>query len=90
MDVRLNTIDYKCERRAQVSVPATSTVAQVRPQILESLCLPRQEYGGEEVTWLLSNDSAPNRPLLADSDVVRDVLRTGQTVKVIPNMIAGR
>jgi hypothetical protein len=66
------------------------TVAQVRPQILERLAMPAVYDSGEAITYALYNDSDEVKPYLQDTQYVGEVLRAGQTVRIVPQIIAGR
>ncbi|MBE3132588.1 MAG: hypothetical protein IMZ55_03885 [Acidobacteria bacterium] len=87
MNVEFLATDCTGDRQAAISVPEDRTVGQVRPQVLEGLRLG--DGGREAVTWWLYNTSVPENRLLSDNEVVRDVIRPGHTVRVVPNIVAG-
>jgi len=92
MMLRLRVSDMTGDRRTSLRLPGNRTIAQVRPQVLEALWPTGPDWLEDdrgETTWNLYNISAPGEPLLADTDRVADVLRSGQEVRVEPNMIAG-
>ena len=81
--------DHTGDRSGQVYLGLNRTIGQVRPQILEPLSLDLQDDVGQPITYVLANDSLPAKPYLADNQYVGEVLVAGQTVRVVPEIIAG-
>jgi|GEM_PF-6831540 len=81
--------DFTGDRVAQVRLNCQRTIAQVRPQILESLYMALEDDSGEPITYALFNDSLESKPYLQDVQCVGEVLAEGQTVRAVPEIVAG-
>ncbi len=91
----MNTIgvrvrDHSGDNEARMRLRTGRTIGQVRPRILDRLVLSEQEGNGEQITYALYNDSEQTKPYLRDSETVGDVLRDGQTLRIVPEITAGR
>ena len=87
--VSIQVRDHTDDRQATMRLIASRTIAQVRPRILERLALPLEEESGEAIWYSLFNDSDQAKPYLHDAKVVGDALTDGQTVRAIPEIVAG-
>lgn len=81
--------DFTGDRSAQIRLNTRRTIAQVRPQILERLAMPLEDDAGEPISYALFNDSVDSKPYLQDAQSVGEVLTEGQSVRVVPEIIAG-
>jgi len=89
MELNVQVKDLTGDRCQRVRLPAGATIGQVRPQIVETLCLPENDFDGQPITWVLYNESVETMPVLSDVERVGDALQDEQVVRVIPNVIAG-
>jgi hypothetical protein len=87
--IEVNVKDHTDSRSGQVYLDVGRTIAQVRPQILETLVMESAYDSGPETTYAFYNDSDQAKPYLQDSQYVGEVLSPGQTVRVVPQIIAG-
>jgi len=87
--ISLNLTECTSSRHETLEVGVEQTVGQIRPQIIESLGLSETDFGGDPVTWVLYNESDPSRQVLSDTDLVGDVLKEGETIMTVPNIIGG-
>lgn len=81
--------DFTGDRSEQIRLNTRRTIAQVRPQILERLAMPLEDDAGEPISYALFNDSIEAKPYLQDEQFVGEVLTEGQTVRAVPEIIAG-
>jgi len=87
--IEVNVRDHTDLRCGRVRLAVNETIAQIRPQILERLAMPLEDNRGEPISYTLCNESHVNQPYLQDSQRVGQVLVEGQTVRAIPQIIAG-
>lgn len=87
--VQIEARNHTDDLSAGVRLRAGRKIGQVRPQIIEGLCLPLEDYRGEAITYAMYNESQESRPYLRDDQTVRNVLTDGQVVRVVPEIVAG-
>jgi len=87
--IEVSVKDHTGDISARVHLAVDRTIAQVRPQILEPLSLHLEAGAGQPVTYVLANDSLPEKPYLSDNQYVGEVLADGQVVRVLPEIVAG-
>lgn len=65
-------------------------ISEIRPQIEEALELFGWDFGdNEETTWCLYSQSYSPDSFLGDNQLVKDVIRPGDTVEASPTLVAG-
>jgi hypothetical protein len=72
-----------------VRLGTDETIGQVRPRFVESLAMQFEDDAGNPISYALYNDSHENKCYLQDTQIVGQALSEGQTVRVIPEIIAG-
>ena len=81
--------DHTDLRSGSVRLGTHETIGQIRPRLVERLAMPLEDDAGESISYALYNDSHEKKPHLEDSKEVWQVLNQGQTVRVVPEIIAG-
>ncbi len=81
--------DHTDLRSGLVRLGTDETIGQVRPRLMERLAMPLEDDAGEPISYALYNESHENKPYLEDPQRVWQVLDEGQTVRVVPEIIAG-
>jgi hypothetical protein len=87
--IEIHVRDHTDLRAGLVRLGTEETIGQVRPQIVERLAMPLEDDAGEPISYALYNESHESKPYLEDSQRVWQVLDEGQTVRVVPEIIAG-
>ena len=87
--IRVIVKDHTGENCATMQLPGNRTIRQILPRILDRLALPQEEDSGEPISYALYNDSEEGKPYLEQSQKVREVVREGQRLCTVPEIIAG-
>lgn len=88
--IRFTAVNVMDRAEEKLEVFPEQRISEIRPQIDEALELSDWVFGdGDETTWWLHNPRYAPDEYLSDTDLVRDVIREGDTLEASPTFMAG-